>query len=98
MSRDQNRIADLAVSEDSRRTIEASLAAGTSGAGFEASEVVTNASRVAASILADKYPSPSWDHAVFNFRREPEDKDHPRFAVEPLPPSDDCSVCGHDAG
>ena len=70
----------------------------TSGAGFEASEVVTNASRVAASILTDKYPSSSWDHAVFNFRRVPEDKEHPRFAVEGLPPSDDCAVCGHDAG
>jgi hypothetical protein len=49
----------------------------TSGAGFEASEVVTNAGRMAAAMLADGYPDPGWDHAVFNFRRRPDDPDHP---------------------
>lgn len=70
----------------------------TSGAGFEASEVVTNAGRMAAAMLADGYPDPGWDHAVFNFRRRADDPDHPRFAVEQLEPNDECEVCRRDAG
>jgi hypothetical protein len=70
----------------------------TSGAGFEASEVVANAARLAAAMLADDYPDPGWDHAVLNFRRRPDDPDHPRFGVEELRPNDRCEACRRDAG
>jgi len=53
---------------------------------------------MAAAMLADGYPDPGWDHAVFNFRRRPDDPDHPRFAVEQLEPNDECEVCRRDAG
>jgi len=69
----------------------------TSGAGFEASEVVANAARLAAATLADRYANPQWDHAVMNFRHGPDDPGHRRFDVEPLEPSDDCETCGRMA-
>lgn len=47
MDRDQTPIANLAVSDETRRTIETSLAAGTSGAGF----VVLQASLTALAVL-----------------------------------------------
>lgn len=66
----------------------------TSGAGFEASEVVANAARLVTSMLSDGYPEIEWDHAVMNFRRTPDDPVHRRFDAEFLEPSDDCEFCG----
>ncbi|HYQ79106.1 MAG TPA: ThiF family adenylyltransferase [Solirubrobacterales bacterium] len=70
------------------------------GAGFDAAETAAMAARLAVQALlpGDDYPRPEWDHAVANFRRPPEDKESARFAAEKLPPNEECSVCGRDAG
>lgn len=71
-----------------------------SGAGFDASETAAMAARLACQTLldSDSYPSPDWDHAVSNFRRNPVDEDFPRAAVEALPPNAECERCGQGAG
>jgi hypothetical protein len=71
-----------------------------SGAGFDAAETAAMTARLAVQSIqpGDDYPRPGWDHAVANFRRPPEDKEYARFEAEKLPPNEECSVCGQDAG
>ncbi|MDX6587276.1 MAG: hypothetical protein QOI31_1749 [Solirubrobacterales bacterium] len=71
-----------------------------SGAGFDAAETAAMAARLACQTLLDddKYPSPDWDHAVSNFRRDPKDEDFPRAGVEALAPNAECERCGQGAG
>lgn len=69
----------------------------TIGAGFEALDLVANTVRLIAGELS-AYPSPDWHHAVLNFRRSPDDRYRPRFEVERLEKSENCSSCDRSAG
>lgn len=69
----------------------------TTGAGFEAIEVVANTVRLIAGMLT-LYPAPRWDHAVLNFRRSPDDSERPRFQAENLERTEDCESCNCGAG
>jgi hypothetical protein len=71
-----------------------------SGAGFDAAETAAMTARLASQTMlrAESYPDPEWDHAVANFRHGPDDKDHPRFDAEALPPNKNCERCGDAAG
>jgi molybdopterin/thiamine biosynthesis adenylyltransferase len=72
----------------------------TPGAGFDALEAAAAATRFAVATLAPVggYPDPGHDHLVLNFRRDPANVEHPRIAVEQLPPNHDCKQCRQPAG
>ena len=72
----------------------------TTGAGFDALEVAAITTRLAVQTLEPKggYPDSTWDHAVINFRRAPNDHEAPRFAAEVLAPREECETCGASAG
>jgi molybdopterin/thiamine biosynthesis adenylyltransferase len=70
------------------------------GAGFDALEAAALTARMAAQTLRPTggYPDSEWNHAVLNFRRHPEDPDHPRMRVHALPPVSDCESCAARVG
>jgi molybdopterin/thiamine biosynthesis adenylyltransferase len=72
----------------------------TIGPGFDALEVAANAVRLGVQTLSPLggYPDCGWDHATLSFRRDPDDAEFPRFAVESLPPSSGCQRCQTVAG
>jgi molybdopterin/thiamine biosynthesis adenylyltransferase len=72
----------------------------TAGTGFDALEVVAVATRLAVQTLKPDggYPDCEWDHVVLNFRRQPDDAEHPRVATEQLPSREGCEECQVSAG
>lgn len=88
---------DAADDEDARAFPQGCSHPTTTGAGFDALEVVTNTVRLIAGELS-AYPSPVWDHAVLNFRRAPDDQERPRFEAEHLEKSESCESCQRAAG
>jgi len=72
----------------------------TAGAGFDAVEAATVATRLAVQTLGPEggYPAADADHVVLNFRRSPADVEYPRILAQQLERRTDCDQCQASVG
>lgn len=70
------------------------------GAGFDASEAATVATRLAVQTMlgGEGYPDSPWDYLAMSFRRLAGDLGFPRIATLPLVPTPGCERCNPSAG